>query len=934
MSGDRAMPKGGDMFHHYRIIKLLGKGGMGEVYLAEDTVLDRKVALKLLSESLQQDADARKRFLREAKSAAALDHPFICQVYDTGEANGRAFIAMEYIAGETLGARLARGPLPLKTAVQAACEIAEALEEAHQKGFVHRDLKPSNIMLTSQGHAKVMDFGLAKQIMGLGDGSSPETLETCLTQQGMIVGTLAYMSPEQARGEQVDARSDIFSFGVVLYELLSGSHPFLRKSQIDILSAILRDASPPLHMESTATPTSLSGILTKSMAKDTADRYQSMTEMSGDLRRLREQLQLRERPRWPPWAVAVAVVAVLLLMGGIWWLARRGPPPLPPVAHAPVSVLIADFENQTGEPVFDSLLEKALEIGLEGAPFISSYKRTDARKKAQNIKPDPGSDRLDRTRATLVANSEGINLVLSGSIEASGSGYRISAEATDPFSGKAAINKKSVNAGSKDEVLGAMASLAVQIRKALGDSEAPSGAAIARETFTAGSLEAASRYAQAQELIASGKWERAIEGYQSALALDPELGRAYAGLAAASANNNRRDEAKRYYQEAMKRIDRMTEREKHRTMSGYYLLTGDAQAANKELRALIERYPADEAGLNNLALASFFARNMAAAVNLGKKAAAIYPKSYLARGNVALFLMYAGDFDAAYAEANQVIGLNPGYETAHVCKAVSELLKGNPLQAEESYQKLAGVSVLGASFSNMGLADMNLYQGRLAKARSLLESGVAVDVKGDGLDPGVKLAALAGTYLLQGKTADAIPAANKAIASSKQPRVLYEAGSVFLEAGRPADALALAKKLDESLEPDVQTYAHLLMARIQLRRGNREGGIRELEDSQKNHDTWLGRYELGRAYIEAGAYPKAFSELDQCLKRLGEATAVFLDDIPTARYLPPLYYYLGRAQEGLGQKSAAASYGKFVSLKEGGQDPLLADARRRLSSLK
>ena len=205
------MAKPGDKIKHYEIIKQIGKGGMGEVYLAQDTALDRKVAIKFLPEKMQKDATARVRLLREAKAAASLDHPFICKIYETGEIDSKAYIVMEYIEGKDLRDKLDEGLLPLRDSLQMALEIAEALEAAHGKGIVHRDLKPANIMLTPQGHVKVMDFGLAKQILPAGEEAISKTLtQASLTEQGAIVGTLAYMSPEQAKGETVDARSDIF----------------------------------------------------------------------------------------------------------------------------------------------------------------------------------------------------------------------------------------------------------------------------------------------------------------------------------------------------------------------------------------------------------------------------------------------------------------------------------------------------------------------------------------------------------------------------------------------------------------------------------------------------------------------------------------------------------------------------------------------------
>jgi len=958
----------GEAIKHYKILHSIGKGGMGEVFLAEDTVLERKVAIKFLPEDVHQDIRTRERFLREAKSAAALDHPNICQVYETGEIEGRSFIVMEYLAGETLKDRLSRGALPLMETIQLACELAEALWEAHEKGIVHRDLKPANIMIRAQGHAKIMDFGLAKHIdpmdsngrnqiktagrallPGIVPPAAGETAETLdldfigkgtgdtvpdagLTQQGTLLGTIDYMSPEQARCETVDARSDIFSFGIVLYEMLSAKNPFHRTSNIKTLSAIQSEPEPePQGQSAGAVPASLRAILRKALAKDPSERYQSMREMERELRAVRDDLLPRKRPAWVTWALGSAAIVVIGLVAATLWFAYWAPPSVPGVSRAPLSVLIADFDNKTGEAVFGDVLEKALEVGLEAAPFITSYKRPAARDIAQSISADKKADRLDRPSALLVARREGIHLVLAGSIENANSGYRVSLAALDP-SGKETMNV-GIKSKNQDRLLQDVAKIALKIREKLGDTEATSTESVARETFTASSLEAARRYAIAQDLIAAGKYPQAIDSYRGALELDPELGRAYAGLAAASANLNRYDDAKKYYQEAMKRIDRMTEREKHRTLGGYYLRTGDAQAAIKELKMLVDRYPADEAGLSNLAFAYFLARDMSAAMEQGGKAVKIYPKSILARGNLALYAMYAGDFETAYTEATKVIELNPGYTTAHVCQAVSELARFHPEKAEEVYKKLAGIGVAQASLSAMGKADIALYQGKLAEGRLILESGIAGDVSGKNPNAGPKLAALARVRLQQGKKADAIQAAAKSVEASKEPRVLYEAANVYIDANRISDALSLARTLDANLEPEIQVYAHVIMAKARLHQGDREGGIRELEETNRKHDTWIGSYELGRAYLDAGKFPEAYMYFERCLKRRGEATAVFLDDVPTMRYLPPVYYYMGRAQDGLGSAAAVESYRTFLKIKEQATlDPLVADAHRRLDS--
>ena len=279
----------GRTISHYRIEASLGKGGMGEVYLAQDTTLDRKVALKFLAEALQQDTNARLRFLREAKAAASLDHPYICKIYAVGEEKEKSFIAMEYVQGATLKDSLAKGPVKLKEALKTAVEIAEALEEAHKKKIVHRDIKPSNIMLTGTGHVKMMDFGLAKYLPASEDEEQEQT--TDLTQEGSALGTVPYMSPEQVRGQPVDTRSDIFSFGVLLYELLTGVNPFRKGTTMDTAQAIINETAPPLARYRHEIPELLQHVVRKMLNKEAERRYQLIHEVRIDLEDLSKMIE-------------------------------------------------------------------------------------------------------------------------------------------------------------------------------------------------------------------------------------------------------------------------------------------------------------------------------------------------------------------------------------------------------------------------------------------------------------------------------------------------------------------------------------------------------------------------------------------------------------------------------------------------------------------
>ena len=352
----------GTTISHYKVIEKIGQGGMGEVFLAEDTTLDRKVALKFLPEEMQQDSMARKRFLREAKSAAALDHPFICHIHEVGEVEGKSFIAMEYIQGMMLQEKLAKGPFPVREAVETAAEIAEALEAAHKQTIVHRDLKPSNIMLTPEGHVKIMDFGLAKRVTPV-EGQDEEEITTKLTKDDSILGTVPYMSPEQLRGREVDARSDIFSFGVVLYEMLSGVHPFKKGGQIETANAILSETAPPLSRYTEDIPGLLQHTVKKMLAKEPDRRYQLVHDVRTDLGDLIDEvdetfvepttasaiglgaaIQPALWKRAIPWSLTGLTILIAGLM--LWYLRPTAPTSATPTVQPAVSLVVALPANE------------------------------------------------------------------------------------------------------------------------------------------------------------------------------------------------------------------------------------------------------------------------------------------------------------------------------------------------------------------------------------------------------------------------------------------------------------------------------------------------------------------------------------------------------------------------------------------------------------
>ena len=907
----------------YEIVRLLGQGGMGAVYQAYDRELERQVALKLIRSDLAANPEILKRFKQELILARQITHKNVIRIFDLGQADGFKFITMDYIEGEDLQSLLRRKKkLEPAEAANIIAQTCRALEAAHAEGVIHRDLKPQNIMLDKRGRAYVMDFGIARS-----------TLAPGMTQTGALIGTPDYMSPEQAKGQTLDARSDLFSVGIIFYEMLAGQTPFLADTTMGKLWKRTNELARPLGELDKTIPPTLCEIVRRCLEIDPHKRFASAAE-------LLQQIEVWQGPKagtrvlvqrvgglpayvkWAGTGLAVALVAA-----GFFLRSKLGTRLAAP--HAPVSLLIADFDNKTGDPVFDGTLEPMLGIALEGAPFISSYNRGQAKKVAARIQP--GASHMEAALAQLVAVREGVNAVVAGSIQKEGSGYKVYVTTLDPATGRALLKEES-DASNKQDVLAAAGKLAERIRKGLGDTTPESAQKSAAETFTAGSLEAAHQYAVGQDLQQSGKWTDAINAYGQAAKSDPDLGRAYAGTAAMYANLGKNQEAEKYYQLALERIDRMTDREKYRTRSGYYLLMHNQAKAIEELSALVSQYPADTAGHANLALAYFYGRNMSKTLEEQRRAMEITPHSLLQRVNYAMYALYAEDFDTAAKEAQSILNENPKFDQALRTLALAELGRGHNEEARQNYKKLQGVGAYGASIASTGLADLELYEGRLTEAAAILERAIADDRAAKDEEAAAdRTATLALTELARGKTSEAVSAAGMAAAGSKEASVIYRAAQVYVAAGQEAKALQLVAPLSQRLETEPQVYAKLIAGEARLKRANAREALNSFQEAQKLADTWLGHFDMGLAYLAASAYTEASSEFDVCLKRRGEATSVFLDDVPSYHILPAVYYYQGRAREGLHSPGAAESYKAFLAIKERGTgDPLVADARRRL----
>ncbi len=924
------LQKGRVIANRYEILELLGQGGMGAVYKAQDRELGRPVAIKTIRTDLADNPLVLQRFKQEIIVARQVTHKNVIRIYDLCEDAGLRFITMEYIEGEDLNKYVKRcGKLPIHEAVEIMLQTSRALEAAHGEGVVHRDLKPQNIIRQNNGRVLVMDFGLAH---------STET--ESLTVAGTLLGTLQYMSPEQANGRELDPRSDLFTLGIIFYELLTNKAPYQAESAVaSLVKRSQQRAIPPIDVDPTIPPV-LSDIVRKCLEPLPADRYQSASEIVRDLEawrggastavqlpssaaaRLKAASLKPTSRRKTAIAGGVLAVAVLVALGWMW---KKHSAPVAPVK--PITILIADFNNQTSDSVFEGTLEPALSVAMEGASFISSYSRTQAHKIGAQLRP--GSSTIDESLGQLIAAREGINLVLSGSIESFGGQYTLKVKAVDATDGHE-IATETAQVSDKGGVLPAVTGIANKLRTDLGDQHI--NRSLEKETYTASSLEAAHEYAQGQLAAQqSGKYDDAIDHYQKAIKLDPSMGRAYAGLAVVYQNEGKRDLAEENYKLALQRMDRMTDREKYRTRGGYYLTARKPQRAFEEMTALVKAYPSDSVGIANLALAYFYRRDMNAALEYGRKAIEIFPKNVPQRNNVGLYAMYAGQFEDAIHEQQAVLDLNPTYPTAFVGMGLSQLALDQPDAAADTFKKLAALDARSASIARLALADVALYQGHTTQAIATLTPAIATDISsGDKGAAALKHIAMGDALLSLGKSPQAASEAQAAMSLSSDDAVIISAARIFVASGKIDDAGKIAKTLSVRLEADPQAYAKIIEGEILLKTGKIPDAVRAFQDAQKISDTWLGHFDLGRAYVEAKAYTEADSQFETCVKRRGEVTALFLDESPTFHLYPPVLYYRGRAQEGLGSPSAAQSYKAFLAIKEKGDpDPMIQDARKR-----
>jgi serine/threonine protein kinase/tetratricopeptide (TPR) repeat protein len=739
----------GQTVSHYRILEKLGGGGMGVVFKAEDTRLKRLVALKFLPTDTVRDPIALERFRREAEAASALNHPNICTIHDIGEVDGQPFIVMELLEGQTLKQYVANGQTSLPQILELGIEIANGLEAAHSRGIVHRDIKPANLFVTSLGGAKILDFGLAK-LASASEGKDVSVGATLissdvLTTPGMAIGTIAFMSPEQVRGEELDGRSDLFSFGLVLYEMVAGRPAFSGKTAALITEAILNRTPTPLHEFHPELPSKLEDIITKCLEKDRSLRYQHASDVRTDLQRLKrdktatsplavESANVQSRAtktnsvvksnsRRARWLVLSGVAALFIVAAVAGWIYFRRR------LHALTdkdTIVIADFANNTGDSVFDDTLRQALSVDLGQSPFLNILSDEQLHQTLREMTRKPG-ERLTPDMAREVCERTGSKAYLAGSIAALGSEYVVGLKAVGCL-GNSELAVEQTTAASKEQVLPALSQLAIKLRKKLGESlssvrkfDAPLVAT------TTNSLEALRAYTVSRRVGAEKGSVESIPYLKHAIELDPNFAMAYNALGSRYYGLAEATIASEYFKKAFDLRDGVTEPEKLFISYGYYTYAlGDLEKSN-EIGELWEQtyphswFPRSVLGINYLTLGQYDK----SAVEL-REVIQLAPKNSAAYENLALVYLNLNRFGEAKATIQDAFNQKFDGAWLHLVLYYIAFAQGDDAEMGRQFNS----AVQRPSARDMFLAaesDTSTYSGKLNKARELMEQLVRTD---------------------------------------------------------------------------------------------------------------------------------------------------------------------------------------------------------------
>ncbi len=926
----------GLVISHYRVLERLGGGGMGVVYRAEDTRLGRHVALKFLTPDLTRDPAAVERLRLEARAASALNHPHICTIHEIGEGNdGEPFLVMELLEGQTLKERIRGQPLPTADLVALGIQITDAVTAAHAKGIIHRDLKPANIFVTSGGHAKVLDFGLAKLAQtASATAASEQATRPELTRKGIVLGTIAYMSPEQVRGEDLDVRSDLFSLGGVLYEMATGRCAFGGDSDPLIFDGILNRTPPPPERVSPELPPAVTAIITKAMEKDRRLRYQSAEEMRADLLRVKRDLESGPSAapvaptgrRWISWRVLVPAIAAVLVAAviGILYLPRARP-----LTEAD-PVLLADFTNLTSDAVFDGALKSALAVKLEESSFLNLIPETRARETLREM-VRPVDERLTGPIAQEACQRLNARATIAGDIAPLGSRFVITLNAVDCQSG-ASLAREQGEAVPREDLLRSLGEAASRFRQKLGDSlvQLPEYDTPLQQATTA-SFEALKAYSLGRDQVSAGLIAPAIPFFKRAIELDPEFAMAHRSLGVAYSNLGESEAMRASLSRAFELRNRLSERERLNVVADYALqVTRDLPKAIAAADVWKRTYPRDATAWNLAAAALVASGRFEEAIQADREALRLGPHRATLYVTVATRAAFLGRWEDAKSVLDEA--------TAHKRDSVNlRSLLYRIAFAEQDATAMARhgheIVKLGGSVDPL-LTEIAFFRGRLDEARQRSARQVDDLIRAGRPESAARLQADAAGYeAALGNHAEAIRLAQRARDSSQSPDVLTTVARVLAVAGDLAQAEALAigveRRFPESTV-DREVRVPTIRAASEMRRGNPGKAIELLRRAPPyDRGVLAAQYTRGLAYLHAKAGAEAASEFQRIVSNRGVGL--------TGYFYPLAELGLARAYAVSGDSAKSrAAYETFFALWKDADAgiPILEGARAESARLK